>query len=60
MVFVGAGLSELNLQNTRDNYILVLGIAATVVSVIIIAYLSRKALEHITAKDAVPEPNQAT
>ncbi|HMO80470.1 MAG TPA: VTT domain-containing protein [Pyrinomonadaceae bacterium] len=59
MVFVGAGLSELNLQNTRETYILVLGIAATVLSVIVIAYLSRRALEHITSEDAVPQPNQA-
>ncbi len=55
MVFVGSGLSVLDLSNTRQNYLLALGIAATVVSVLIIAYLSRRALERITAEDPLAE-----
>jgi len=53
MVIIGAGLSELNLENTRDTYLLALGIVASVVSVLVIAHISRKALERIT-NDKMP------
>lgn len=55
MVFVGAGLSELNIESTRDMTFLAIGIAATVVSVIVIAYISRKALEKLTEDHIQPE-----
>ena len=53
MVIIGAGLSELNLENTRDTYLLALGIVASVFSVLVIAHISRKALERIT-NDKMP------
>lgn len=55
MVFVGSGLSALDLTNTRQNYLIALGIAATVFSVIIIAYLSRRALDKVTADESMVE-----
>lgn len=51
MVFVGSGLSELNLANTGETYLFMIGVAATVVSVITIAVLSRKALEKLTRNE---------
>ncbi len=55
MVFVGAGLSELTLENTGDSYVLVMGIAATIFSALIIAAISRRALVRLTA-ETVPDP----
>lgn len=48
MVFVGAGLSELNVENTRDVTFIVIGIIATFISIAVIAMISRKALEKLT------------
>lgn len=53
VVFVGAGLSELNFDNPQSLWLLILGIAATIVSVIIISNISRHALEHLTGDKAV-------
>ena len=50
VVFVGAGLSELSFENTEDSNLLMFGIAATVVSAIIIGIIARNALERLTAK----------
>jgi uncharacterized membrane protein YdjX (TVP38/TMEM64 family) len=47
MVFAGAGLSALEPQNSRDLVALSLGIVATLVSIIVIARLSRNALLRI-------------
>ena len=47
MVFVGAGLSELSLDNGSDPWMVIPGIAASVVSVVLIAALSRKALRKL-------------
>ncbi len=55
MVFVGSGLSVLDLSNTRQTYLIAMGLAATIFSVIVIAFLSRKALERITAEDRLVE-----
>lgn len=54
MVFVGAGLSELNIENTRDVSFLAIGIVATLISIAVIAYISRKALERLTVKQIGP------
>lgn len=51
VAFIGSGLYELNLEDTRDATIFVVGVAATVVSIIVIGILSRKALERITVPD---------
>ncbi|HQZ96431.1 MAG TPA: VTT domain-containing protein [Pyrinomonadaceae bacterium] len=48
MAFVGSGLAELNLNNTRDTYIFVIGAVASVLAIITIAIISRKALERLT------------
>ncbi|MDM7921581.1 MAG: VTT domain-containing protein [Pyrinomonadaceae bacterium] len=54
VAFIGSGLSELDISNTRDTYIFALGVAATIFTVIVIATISRRALERITAEEAVP------
>lgn len=48
MVLVGDGLSELTLENSGDTYVLIMGIAATICSAIIIAAISRRALARLT------------
>lgn len=53
MVFIGSGLSELDLTNSSDTYVFILGVIATIATVIVIAALSRRALERIT-KDELP------
>ncbi len=52
MAFVGSGLAELDLENTRETYIFIVGAIASIVSIIVIAIMSRKALERLTR----PEP----
>lgn len=48
VVLTGAGLSELTLEASDQSWLLVFGIGATVVSVIVIFILSRKALDKMT------------
>lgn len=48
VVFVGAGLSELNFENPQDSWLLITGIIATIFSVIIISSISKRALERLT------------
>lgn len=48
MVFVGSGLSELDLADTRETAVFFVGVAATVASIITIAVFSRKALLRMT------------
>lgn len=55
MVFIGSGLGHLSLENTRDTYMFVLGVIATVASVIVVANLSRRALLRITSESAPAE-----
>jgi uncharacterized membrane protein YdjX (TVP38/TMEM64 family) len=52
VVFVGAGLSELNFDNPQSLWLLIFGIAATIVSVIVISNISRHALERLTGDNA--------
>ncbi len=51
VAFVGSGLSELNLADTRDTKIFLAGVIATIASMIVIGILSRKALERVTDTD---------
>lgn len=51
MAFVGSGLAELNLNNTQDIYIFVIGAVASILAIITIAIISRKALERLTQVD---------
>jgi uncharacterized membrane protein YdjX (TVP38/TMEM64 family) len=48
VVFVGAGLSELTFDKPQNFWLLVIGIAATFVTIIIIGSVSRRALERLT------------
>ena len=48
VVFVGSGLSELNLDNPQSSWLLIFGIIATIISVIIIGNISKRALERLT------------
>lgn len=48
MVFVGSGLSELDLADTRETTIFLVGVAASVATMIAIAVFSRKALLRMT------------
>ena len=52
VVFVGSGLSELNFNNMENSWLLIFGIAATIISIIVIGNISRRALEHLTEKNA--------
>ncbi len=58
MVLAGAGLAQLDPQSSRDIIALFMGIAATILSIVVIARLSRKALSRITEneRDAVVVP----
>jgi len=48
VVLTGAGLSELTLDASVSSSMIVLGIAATLVSVVVISVISRRALEKLT------------
>lgn len=48
VVFAGAGLTELTLETPDDLGFLIFGIAATLLSIIVISLISRKALERLT------------
>lgn len=48
VAFIGSGLYELDVADTRDTTIFAIGVAATIVSMIVIGVLSRKALERLT------------
>ena len=51
MVFAGAGIAVLDPQNSRDMVAISLGIVATLVSVVVLARFSRRALDRITVDD---------
>lgn len=48
VVFVGAGLSELDFNNPQDSWLIISGIIATIFSVIVIGSISKRALERLT------------
>lgn len=52
MVLIGVSLSELDLNNIGDSWTLLMGIAASIVSVVFIAIVSRRALERFAAEPA--------
>ena len=51
VVFVGAGLSELTFDNPQNAWLLIIGIAATFITVIIIGGISKRALERLTSEN---------
>ena len=52
VVFFGAGLSELSLSEPFNIWMFAFGIAATLVSVVVISYFSKQALARMTAETA--------
>lgn len=50
VVLVGAGVSELTFDNPQNTWLIVFGIAATIISVIVIGRISKHALERLTAR----------
>lgn len=52
VVFVGAGLSELTFDSAEDAWLLIFGIIATLVSVFVIGFISKRALERLTSESA--------
>jgi uncharacterized membrane protein YdjX (TVP38/TMEM64 family) len=48
VVFVGSGLSELSFDDPQEAWLIVFGIAATLVSIIFVTVVARRALERLT------------
>jgi uncharacterized membrane protein YdjX (TVP38/TMEM64 family) len=48
VVFVGSGLSELSFDNPQEVWLLIFGIVATIISIIFVTIIARRALERIT------------
>lgn len=48
VVFVGSGLSELSFNDPQEAWLIVFGIIATIISVIFISVIAKRALEHLT------------
>jgi uncharacterized membrane protein YdjX (TVP38/TMEM64 family) len=55
MVLLGAGLSVLTFDNFNDVWFLAAGIPATVILIIVIGVLSRRALDRLTIETSTPE-----
>lgn len=53
IVFVGASLSELNFSEPQESWILILGIAATIIAVIVVSIISKRALDRLTIEQGV-------
>lgn len=53
LVFVGSSLSELNFSQPQDNWILILGILATILAVIVVSIFSKRALNRLTIEQGV-------
>jgi uncharacterized membrane protein YdjX (TVP38/TMEM64 family) len=47
-VFVGSSLSQLNFEQPKESWLLILGIVATIVATIVIGVLSKRALNRLT------------
>ncbi len=50
VVFVGAGLSDLSFDGPQDTWLVVFGIAATIIAVVVISIISKHALQRLTAE----------
>jgi len=48
VVFVGSGLSELSFDNPQEAWLLIFGIVATIISIIFVTIVARRALERLT------------
>lgn len=54
VVLVGSGLSELSFDDPQEAWLIVFGIVATVVSIIVITIVARRALERVTRENRTP------
>ena len=52
VVFVGSSLSELNFNNSQETWLLLIGILATILAIILISMISRRALQKLAAQQA--------
>ena len=50
-VFVGSSLSQLNFEQPKESWVIILGIVATVLATIVIGVLSKRALNKLTLED---------
>jgi uncharacterized membrane protein YdjX (TVP38/TMEM64 family) len=48
VVFVGSGLSELSFDNPQEAWLLIFGIVATIISIIFVTIIARRALARLT------------
>ncbi len=51
VVVVGAGLSELSFNNSQDAWLIIFGIIATIITVVVIGSISKRALDRLTAQN---------
>lgn len=51
MAFIGAGLAELSVENSRETYLFVIGAVGSVIAIITIGILSRRALARLTQRE---------
>lgn len=49
VVFVGSSLSELNFNNSQETWLLLTGILATILAIVLISMISRRALQNLAA-----------
>lgn len=50
VVFVGSSLSELNFSQPQDSWILIIGIVATVLAVVVVSVISKRALNNLVVE----------
>ena len=60
VVFFGAGLSEINLSEPFNVWTFVFGVAATLLSIVVISYFSKQALAKMTAETNLKETATTT
>ncbi|MCU0237855.1 MAG: VTT domain-containing protein [Pyrinomonadaceae bacterium] len=53
VVFVGSSLSELNLSQPQESWVIILGIIATILAVIVVSIISKRALNRLTLEQGV-------
>jgi uncharacterized membrane protein YdjX (TVP38/TMEM64 family) len=56
VVFVGSGLAELNFQNPQESWLIIFGILATILTVVIISVVAKRALSHMTRETVSEHP----
>jgi uncharacterized membrane protein YdjX (TVP38/TMEM64 family) len=54
VVYVGAGLSELDLNNPENSWLIIFGVIATIIAVLVVGTISKHALERLTQTNQTP------